>query len=131
MIEVVDGDTLRVTKGRGDIFSIRLFGIDCPEKAQSFGIDAAKFTSDLCLNETILYQQTERDGYGRVVATVTLLDGLRILNQELVRAGMAHWYEKYAPRDQVLSSLQREAQSANRGLWSQQNPVPPWVFRSK
>jgi len=50
----------------------------------------------------------DRDRYGRTVGKVLLLD-CRSLNHELVRAGFAWWYWLYAPDDETLEQLEREA----------------------
>jgi len=71
----------------------------------------------------------DTDRYGRTVGTVTLPDGLD-LGQQLVKAGLAWWYEKYAPGDQTLAALQTAAKSAGVGLWSDANPIPPWEWRA-
>ena len=70
----------------------------------------------------------ETDRYGRTVADVILVDG-RILNHELVRAGLAWRYRKYAPDIGTLAQLEAAARDAKRGLWSQPNPLPPWEWR--
>ena len=57
-----------------------------------------------------------------------LPDG-RVLNRELVKAGFAWWYRKYAPGNKALEQLEREAQEAKRGLWAEPEPVPPWEWR--
>ena len=66
--------------------------------------------------------------YGRTVAVVILPDG-RSLNAELVRAGLAWWYRRYAPDDETLERLEREAREARRGLWGDPEPIPPWEWR--
>jgi hypothetical protein len=38
-------------------------------------------------------------------------------------------FRKYAPGDMTLSRLENEAREGRRGLWSQENPVPPWDWR--
>ena len=68
------------------------------------------------------------DRYKRTVAEVILPDG-RNLNQEIVRAGLAWWYQQYARREVVLRDLEQEARNAERGLWSEPKPVPPWEWR--
>ena len=73
-------------------------------------------------------QALDRDRYGRTVGEVLLPDG-RSLNRELVRAGLAWWYRRYAPDDQTLEQLEREARAAQRGLWADPNPVSPWKWR--
>ncbi len=68
------------------------------------------------------------DRFGRTVGEVTLPDG-RVLNHELVRAGLAWWYRRYAPEDDTLKQLEAEARQAKRGLWADPNPVSPWEWR--
>ena len=60
-------------------------------------------------------QTLAADFTGRVVGVVLLPDG-RSLNRELVRAGFAWWYRRYAPDDTTLDQLEREARGAQRGL---------------
>lgn len=69
----------------------------------------------------------ELDKYGRSVGDVLLIDG-RSLNQELVRAGLAWWYRKYSD-DKALADLEADARRRRTRLWSDQDPVPPWIFR--
>ena len=47
----------------------------------------------------------------------------------MVGQGAAWWYRDYAPTDGRLARLESEAKATRRGLWSQPNPVPPWVWR--
>jgi endonuclease YncB( thermonuclease family) len=49
------------------------------------------------------------------LAEIILPDG-RNLNRELVRAGLAWWYQRYARRETVLQNLEQEARDAKRGL---------------
>ncbi len=111
--------------GKGE--RIRLHGIDCPEKRQAFGKRAKQFTSTLVFGRTATVQVMDRDRYGRTVGEVLLPDG-RSLNRELVRAGFAWMYRRYT-NDQSLSDLEEEARVAQRGLWADQNPIPPWEWR--
>ncbi len=69
-----------------------------------------------------------QDRYGRTVGVVLLPDG-RSLNRELVRAGFAWMYRRYA-NDQSLNDLEEEARVAGRGLWADRNPIPPWEWRT-
>ena len=59
---------------------------------------------------------------------MVLPDG-RNLNHEVVKAGMAWWYRRYAPDDSTLQRLKQEARQAKRGLWQDAKPVPPWEWR--
>ena len=70
------------------------------------------------------------DKYGRTIGDVFLPDG-RMLNEELVREGLAWWYREYAPGNGTLEKLEAEAREAKRNLWSHKKPVPPWVYRHR
>lgn len=127
VVGVSDGDTITVMRdGRGE--KVRLHGVDSPEKSQAYGQRAKQFTSSLVFGKTVTVEIQDRDRYGRTVGTVVLPDG-RSLNMELVRAGLAWWYRKYAPRASQLRALEAEAREAKRGLWADPSPVPPWSYR--
>ena len=129
VVSVADGDTITVLEDRTQI-KVRLHGIDAPEKAQDFGTVSRTFTSDQCFGEEVTVEVTDTDRYGRKVGIVRLADG-RVLNHLLVEAGLAHWYEAYAPKDATLKRLQEEAKAAKRGLWSRPDAEAPWEFRKR
>ena len=127
VIGVTDGDTVTVMScGRAK--KVRLYGVDCPERAQPFGTQAKKATSALCFNATVKVRVRDTDRYGRTVGIVILPNG-KGLSKELVRRGCGWWYRKYAPNDKALMLLELNAQRARRGLWKDPNPIPPWEFR--
>ena len=125
---VVDGDSLEVERS-GELLRLRLHGIDCPEWDQPYGRAARRFTAGLASGELVSVVPIDEDEYGRVVAEVFLPDG-RSLNRELVRAGLAWWYRRYAD-DVELKRLEAEARKGRRGLWGDPDPVPPWVWRHR
>jgi endonuclease YncB( thermonuclease family) len=125
---VDDGDTIRVLRGRQRL-TIRLHGIDAPERGQAYGNRARQFTDALCAGATVTISEVELDQYGRTVAEVILPDG-RSLNREVVRAGYAWWYRRYSD-DPVLEALEADARRSGTGLWRDRDPVPPWEFRRR
>lgn len=129
VIGIADGDTIKVLHNR-TVVSIRLKGIDCPEKRQPYGMKAKQFASNLCFGREVIISEGKLDRYKRLVADVILEDG-RILNHELVRSGFAWWYKQFSPRDEVLNRLESEARRSKIGLWSQPHPEPPWLFRKE
>ncbi len=129
VVSVADGDTITVLKDKQQI-KVRLHGVDAPEKAQDFGTASRTFTSELCFGKEVTVEVKDTDRYGRKVGIVTLADG-RVLNHELVKAGLAHWYEAYARNDTTLKNLQDDAKSAKRGVWSRSDTVAPWDFRKE
>lgn len=127
VIAVLDGDTIEVLH-TGKAQRVRLAGIDCPEKKQAFGQRAKQATSTLSFGQNVTIQNTGKDRYGRTLAIVILRDG-RNLNHELVRQGWCWWYRKYAPGDIDLAKLEQKARETRKGLWADQNPIPPWEWR--
>lgn len=128
VVGVSDGDTITVLDANEKQGKVRLHGIDCPESGQAYGSKAKEFTSEACFGKTVSVDILTTDRYGRFVATVTLPDGKK-LNDELVKAGLAWWYQQYAPDDVILKANHAEAEAAKRGLWADPNPIAPWDFR--
>lgn len=128
VVGVSDGDTVDILIA-GRAVRIRLFGIDCPEKRQPFGAAAKKFTSSLVFGREVTVRVHDTDRYGRTVGEVVLSDG-RSLNRELVQAGLAWWYRRYAPDEPELEKLEAEARAARKGLWGDKVPIKPWEFRA-
>ena len=127
VVGISDGDTITVLHGgRGE--AIRLDGIDAPERKQPFSAAAKKHLSDLVFQKTVRVEMKSKDRYQRSVGVIWLPDG-RNVNQEMVRAGYAWWYRRYAPRDRKLDALEAEAREARRGLWEEEEPTAPWIFR--
>lgn len=126
VVGVTDGDSIEVLRGTTPV-KIRLNGIDCPESHQGYGQKAKEFTSEAVFGKNVTVKDFGLDKYGRTLGEVTLPDG-KILNQEIVRAGLAWWYWKYS-QDKVLGSIEVEARASRAGLWSDSNAVPPWLFR--
>jgi len=81
-------------------------------------------------SQTVTVQPGDRDRYERTVGDVLLRDG-RSLNRELVKAGFAWWYRRYAPDDETLEQLEREARRTKRGLWADPHAVAPWEWRTR
>ncbi len=119
--EVTDGDTLTVS-GR----SVRLQGIDAPERDQPHGAAATMALTGEALDQWVRLEVRAEDRYGRVVAVLYRED--RNLNRWLVRQGHAWEYVRYSD-DPALGSLEKRARAAGRGLWDASNPIPPWEWR--
>ena len=128
---VADGDTISVmdrSRSVPPMQSFDLSGVDCPEKQQAFGAKAREFTKSLVGKKLVRIVPTGKRKNGRPVADVVLPDG-RNLSHELLKAGLACWDRLETPDDDVLSALEKEAKEAKRGLWADENVVPPWEFR--
>jgi micrococcal nuclease len=125
VIAVLDGDTVMVLHASRKT-TLRLAGIDAPEKQQAFGRESRDALAALVLRKEVRVTTRTVDEYGRVVAD--LQAGNINVNEEQLRRGMAWEYSRYHS-DKTLIALQADAQRARRGLWAQANPAPPWEFR--
>jgi micrococcal nuclease len=127
VVGVTDGDTITVLHDNHPA-TVRLVGIDAPEKGQAYGQRAKQFAALLAFDQTVTVRVSGHDRYARLLGEV-ILPGGRSLNQELVRAGFAWWFRKYS-RDLTLAHLEQEAREARRGLWADPSPEAPWAYRS-
>lgn len=125
VVEVVDGDTIRVARdGRPD--TVRLLGVDTPETVapgrpvECFGPEAAAFTRRSLVGRTVRleFDVETRDPYGRLLAFV-VVDGRRF-NDELLRRGLATLLviPPNGRHGRALLDAEFEARRAHRGLWS-------------
>lgn len=127
VVGVSDGDTITVLASGNRQVKVRLDGIDAPESRQDYGQRAKQVASDLMFGKQVQVTTKERDRYGRVVGSVSV-DGVDV-NREMVSAGMAWWYRRYAPGNTALERAEESARAARRGLWASPAPIPPWEFR--
>lgn len=132
VVGVSDGDTVTVRFSRDGFqlpVKVRLHGVDAPETAQAFGTRAKQFTSDQVYRQWVTVQRKDTDRYGRLVGIVGYQGGSKVLNNELLKAGMGWWYKQYAPKESTLQTLEAAAKAGKVGLWSDAAPVAPWDFR--
>lgn len=129
VVNVSDGDTITVRRENGPQAKVRLYGIDCPEKAQPYGQKARELTASMVAGRTVDIQEKDVDRYGRTVGVVTV-DGAN-LNESIVRNGFAWVYPQYCKESfcSDWSRLESEAKQQGRGVWSDPHIVPPWDWR--
>lgn len=128
VVKVKDGDTIVVLNNQLTMVTIRLAGVDAPEKKQDFGVVAKQFVSDQVFGKTVIFKEVSKDRYGRTVAFVFYEN--KNLSQELLKVGLAWHYLKYE-KSKYLQELETTARNSKVGLWSLPNPVAPWEFRVK
>ena len=68
------------------------------------------------------------DFYGRLIGSVVLPQG-KVLNEELVRNGLAWYYRVKPSLSATFERLQYEAWEKRLGFWVEPSPTPPWKFR--
>ncbi|MCX6749756.1 MAG: thermonuclease family protein [Candidatus Pacearchaeota archaeon] len=84
---IIDGDTIE-----SNDTSIRLLGINCPEKGEVYYNEAKEFLSSEILNKTVTlkFGKEKEDRYGRTLAYIFLNN--ENINLKLVEKGLANYY---------------------------------------
>lgn len=128
VVRVVDGDTIVVLLA-GEEKKIRMIGMNSPEsvdprkKVECFGKEASAHLLELLSGGLVVLvadaTQGDVDKYGRLLRYVMLEDGTDI-NAAMIVDGYAYeyTYDELYERQLAYRTLEREAESAERGLWS-------------
>lgn len=132
VVAVADGDTITVVTRDNARHTIRLAGIDAPERSQPFGTESRDHLIGLALDKDAVVEFHKEDRYGRLVGKV-LITGNDV-NLAQVRAGMAWHYKDYQSEQTLVDRTRYAAEelvarAAGRGLWTQQSAMPPWEWR--
>lgn len=83
---VIDGDTLVLENN----VTVRLFGINTPERNEKYYSDAKEFLEELVLNQTIFLESFGKDRYYRELGIIFL--GRENINLKIVEEGFANVY---------------------------------------
>ncbi len=146
VVSVHDGDTVNVKVGGWEqntreqypeVAKIRLAGVDAPELKQPFGQEAGKLLAWTVSGRPIWVKWAEKDRYGRYVGLifpkisekVEFSSTLGSINALMLESGMV-WHYKAYDRSEFFEDTEKIARDAGIGLWSQENPQPPWEYRS-
>lgn len=132
VVGVSDGDTIKLLDASQRQHTIRLSGIDAPEKKQAFGQRSKESLSQLVFGQYVQVETGKTDRYGRSLGKV-LLAG-EDMNLEQLRRGLAWHYKKYAREQPALEraayfQAENLARQSEVGLWKDPHPVAPWAFR--
>lgn len=130
VIDVIDGDTvtlLEKTPERMRTHRIQLEGIDALERGQNGYESAKEYLEKLVWGETVTVRYTGNDRYGRILGEVW--HGNLFVNEEMVKEGWAWIYEK-SSASRKLISLETDARKAQKGIWSEPNPISPREWRA-
>lgn len=137
MVEVIDGDTIRVEYG-DEVHRVRLLNVDTPETkhpdrgVECMGPEASEYLDELLApgdSVRLEFDEERTDGYDRVLAGVFKDDDL--VNAAIARAGfgIAVYFEPNGRFLPAVQEAQEEAESAGRGLFDDSLPctVPAQV----
>lgn len=144
VVGITCGDTIKARCGDPGAYeqvTVRLQGIDAPEKVQPYGTRARQALAELTFQKWADLRCTKTDSYRRRVCSVWVApasapEGPRTLDAGLamVSTGMAWWYRAYAreqsPQERgQYAFAEKEAQARSAGLWADPSPVAPWTWR--
>lgn len=122
-----DGDTFVAQMDGGRTITVRLLGVDTPERNQPWGAESTHALSALVTNPVSL-ECPRKDRDGRWTCHIWNNKGVDI-NLMLVAQGNAWWEKRYAPKSIALRDAERDARAQRVGLWQEDSPIPPWEWR--
>jgi micrococcal nuclease len=116
LLEVLDGDTLRVVVG-GEQTDVRLLGINAPERDECFSTEAREAAAALLASGPLSLQSApEPDQYGRLLAYAYA--GSTPLNAALLEGGYALAVQTDHPRLAEFLADDQRAYEARLGMWA-------------
>mgnify|MGYP002625834308 CR=1 FL=1 len=134
--KVSDGDTLVLKDDRGNMLTVRLYGIDAPEGRQSMGSESRANMQRIAKGKRVRIKRLYVDNYQRTVAIVFLSNGKQVddlsLNERQVQDGMAWVYDFFCKSQECNTWKFEEAMAKTRkiGIWKNPAPTPPWQWRA-
>lgn len=127
ILKVKDGDTFDYLDCNGEIHTVRMAGIDTPEKGQPFANKAKEKLSTLLKSGKITMLRTGSGNHHRLAMEV-FVNGVDV-NLELVKCGLA-WREPRFDKSGKYIQAETEAKRAKLGLWSDPTSIAPWEYRA-
>ena len=127
-VAITDGDTFTLLTIDQRQIKIRLYGIDCPEKGQAFGTKAKEKLSELIFGKYLTVTDRGLDRYGRTLGMV--FHGELNICEEMIRTGFAWHFIRY-DSNKAWDLLEEQARREKVGLWSDPEPVAPWIWRKQ
>jgi endonuclease YncB( thermonuclease family) len=134
-IRVADGDTITVQTDDNRRVTIRLQGIDAPERTMPYSQVSRRHLHELVMGKVVTFNPEKLDRHGRTVAVVRFQDGTDVCLAQ-IEAGLAWHFKRYEleqSREEraAYGAAEVIARAARRGLWRDENPVSPWEFRAR
>lgn len=118
VVEVVDGDTIKLGDGR----RIRYISIDAPEEEECFTQEAKEINEELVLGKKVRLEMdvNEMDRFGRYLAYVYVQDEEEtFVNEALLLKGAGEFFLDTVnlKRQEALVRAAEEAHEEKQGLW--------------
>ena len=127
VVKVIDGNTVEILTVDNEVYRVMFKEVDSPELGQEFGEEAKLFTEKMLLKKKVIVEMKGKDMWGNRLAGITLKNGKNI-EIELLEAGYA-WHNTLKSKDENLAELEKTTKEKKVGLWNDENPTAPWIFR--
>lgn len=122
--EWIEADKVKVKLSRETI-NVQLNAVDSPPPDQPGGKEALDLVKKLVGEQEVRVLEFRRNSEGLVIGELYTNENLS-LNEELMKAGWAWFYEPDSNHNPYYRELNDSAIKEERGLWSLGNPTPPW-----
>ncbi len=151
IVEIINGSTITCLTDQKEPVKVKLYGIDVPELDQPYGEEVKRHLSifiskelsstsmfrrttrikvtkkdkneDAELSGILIYAPCEPDFFGRWTPPIDY-------NYKLIELGYA-WYNRTDGDNPEYQQAEQDARKVKRGLWVDNNPIPPWEWRAK
>ena len=114
-----------VIKLSRETITVQLNAVDAPPPDQPGGTEAMKLVRELVDDQEVRVLEFRRNDEGLVIGELYTTANLS-LNEELMKAGWAWFYEPDSNHNPYYRELNDAAIQEKRGLWSLGTPTPPW-----
>ena len=137
VVSVVDGDTVHIRRQTGETATLRIIGVDTPEKAMDgqpaefYAAEATAFAERTLKGKTVFLERdnSETDRYGRLLRYIWLAEPTAITPETIARGNFSALllqggYGEFidvGSDDKYLSVFEpweRQAQQAGKGMWA-------------
>ncbi|MED5502273.1 MAG: thermonuclease family protein [Pseudomonadota bacterium] len=127
--KVIDGDSV-VVRHDNVLKKIRLSYIDAPEVSQDHGENSKIFLKNIVLDKMVLVDTKRKDKYGRHLSDLYIHSNIESIyvNAKMIKSGNAWVYKRYRSNTYLIN-LENHARSNKIGIWKNDNPMEPWVYR--
>lgn len=129
VVNVIDGDSIVVKNGDNDE-EIRLINIDAPELNQQYGRWAKDYVTMFTRGREVTVRHNRQYIPGKALVGEVFLEDGASLNEMMVSEGVA-WFDSIHFKNEKTKILEEKARNSRKGLWRQNNPEPPWIWRKK
>ena len=120
-----DGDTVKIKDGSYE-YKLRLTDIDAPERNQDYGLKSRRALINFCKKTDVKVYISGTDKYLRRLGKLHC--NKQDASEFMVKNGHA-WFNRRYSMDYMLALQEDEVRKNKLGLWQDEKPIPPWVWR--